>query len=194
MPKAAFHLARYLLGIDPAQTQTTAAERAAIARHAAGKRLGLEIGVFEGVTTGVIASALAPEGTLYGIDPFLGGRIGICWGKPIARREAYRYKPKCQIVFVEDFSHEASARVAGSFDFVFIDGDHSWDGIVQDWADWSARVLPGGIIALHDTSVPKHNPGVADLGSHRYFVEHIQHDERFEHLDHVDSLNVLRRR
>jgi hypothetical protein len=46
---------------------------------------------------------------------------------------------------------------------------------------------------LHDTLVPPYNPGVAKLGSHKYFVEHIQHDARFEMVEQVDSLSILRR-
>jgi predicted O-methyltransferase YrrM len=180
--------------VDAAQTQTTAAERDAITHHASQKMRAVEIGVFEGVTTGTIATALDPNATLYGIDPFITGRIGICWGKPIAKKEAYRSNPKCKIEFVEEFSNVAAEKTDGTFDFVFIDGDHSWDGIVQDWKDWAPRIDPGGIIALHDTVVPKHNPRVADLGSHEYFVQHIQHDDRFELVEQVDSLSILRRR
>jgi predicted O-methyltransferase YrrM len=193
MASAVLHLLKYYARLEPAQNQTTAAERDAIARHARGRRRAVEIGVYEGVSTGVIAGALAADGVLYGIDPFFAGRLGICWGKPIAVREAHRQTPRCRIEFVELTSHAACEQLTGEFDFVFIDGDHSWDGIVQDWQDWSPRVQPGGIIALHDTLVPPHNPRVAQLGSHRYFVQHIQHDERFRIIEQVDSLSVLQR-
>ena len=194
MARAFSHLISYLLGIEKASTQTTLAEREAIARHATGKKRAVEIGVFEGVTTGSIASALDSNATLFGIDPFIAGRTGICWSKGIAKREAFRLKPKCKIQFIEEFSHEANSKIKGTFDFVFVDGDHSMDGIVQDWSDWSPRVDRDGIIALHDTVVPAHNPRVAQLGSHKFFVEHIQHDERFELVEQVDSLSILRRR
>lgn len=190
MAKAFTHLIKYLLGLDQASTQTTQKERDAISRLAKGKKRVVEIGVYEGVTTGVIAKALNNDAILYGIDPFITGRIGICWGKAIAKRQAHKGKPVCKIEFVEKFSHEANKILEGEFDFIFIDGDHSWDGIVQDWDDWSARVDKGGIIALHDTVVPAHNPRVAQLGSHKYFVEHIQHDERFELVEQVDSLSM----
>jgi predicted O-methyltransferase YrrM len=194
MPKVLTHLIKYRFGLDDAQTQTTQNERDCITRHAAGKSRAVEIGVFEGVTTGVIASALPEHAELFGVDPFIAGRAGICWGKSIATKEAYRLKPRCHIRFVEEFSHEASQKIDGTFDLVFIDGDHSLEGIIQDWNDWSARVDANGIIALHDTLVPAHNPNVANLGSHRYFQDHIQHDDRFEIVERVDSLSVLRRK
>jgi predicted O-methyltransferase YrrM len=194
MPQALTHLIKYRLGLDEAQTQTTQYERDCISRYAVGKLRAVEIGVFEGVTTGVIASALPEGAELFGVDPFIAGRAGICWGKSIATKEAYHFKPRCHISFVEEFSHEASLKIDGTFDFVFIDGDHSLQGIIQDWDDWSARVDAGGIIALHDTVVPAHNPNVANLGSHRYFLDHIQHDDRFEIIEQVDSLSILRRK
>ena len=194
MAKALIHLIRYRLGLDRAQTQTTQAERDAVARYAAGKFRAAEIGVFEGVTTGVIAQALSEQAELFAIDPFIAGRIGICWGKPIATRESKRGSPKCKLHFVESFSHEAAQRIVGNFDFVFIDGDHSLDGIKRDWEDWSSRIEPNGIIALHDTVVPPHNPNVASLGSHLYFISHIQLDQRFELVEQIDSLSVLKRK
>jgi predicted O-methyltransferase YrrM len=194
MPKAFFHLLKYCFGIDPASTQTTVAERDCISRHAQGKKRCVEIGVFEGVTTGVIASNLSSEAVLFAVDPFLKGRSGICWGMPIAHREVKRHTPKCTIQFVRAFSHDACRKIPGDFDFIFIDGDHSLDGITQDWSDWSMRVEGGGIIGLHDTLIPPHNPSVANLGSHRYFMSHIKNDTRFEIVDQVDSLSILRRR
>jgi predicted O-methyltransferase YrrM len=194
MGRTVFHLGKYLVGMDSARTQTTQAERNAIARYANGKRRAVEIGVFEGVTTSVIAKSMAPDGILFGIDPFVPGRMGICWAKPIARREVARAKPNCKVEFIEKLSHAACNSIDGTFDFIFIDGDHSWDAIVEDWNDWSERMDADGIIALHDTRVPDHNPRVAEFGSHQYFERHIKHDDRFDVLEQVDSLSIVRRK
>jgi predicted O-methyltransferase YrrM len=35
-------------------------------------------------------------------------------------------------------------------DFVFIDGDHSFDSVMQDIIAWSSKVRAGGIVAVHD--------------------------------------------
>jgi len=37
-----------------------------------------------------------------------------------------------------------------SVDFLFIDGDHTYDGVKADFEMYSGLVRPGGIIALHD--------------------------------------------
>lgn len=37
-----------------------------------------------------------------------------------------------------------------SLDFVYIDGDHGFDYVMQDLIVWSRKVRPGGIVAGHD--------------------------------------------
>jgi len=192
--KTFLHWLKYNLGIDTPHSQTTEAERTALARHAAGRKRLAEIGVYEGLTTAVLARVMAVDGVVYAIDPFFAGRLGICWSKWIARREVRKAGAARKVVFIEKLSFDAATLVEAPLDFVFVDGDHSLDGIRRDWADWSGKVTPGGLIALHDTRAPAHNPRVAELGSCRYFNEHIQHDERFETVEQVDSLSVLRRK
>jgi predicted O-methyltransferase YrrM len=157
----------------------------------------VEIGVYEGASTKLLIAAAAPDAQLHAIDPFLTGRLGICWAKGIARHEiaaGLRKNPKVRVELVERFSQDAAGEIPGPFDFVFIDADHSLDGIARDWNDWSGKVVAGGIVALHDTRVPAHNPAVAELGSFKYFQSTIRIDPRFEVLEQVDSLSVLQRR
>ena len=194
MGKTLKHLIRYFLGLEPADSQTTDAERLALSRHAKGRRRVAEIGVYEGLTSALLLRAMPTDGTLYAIDPFFAGRLGVCWSKFIARRETARVKSPGEIIFVEKLSFDALDDVPGELDFIFVDGDHSPEGIKRDWADWSPRMATGGIIALHDTRVPAHNPRVAALGSYQYFESHIRQDSRFEIIEQVDSLSILRRR
>jgi predicted O-methyltransferase YrrM len=192
--RSLWHFVRCYLGWDEPQTQTTPNEQEALFRHAAGKKRLVEIGVFEGRNTRRLAEAMSPGGELFAIDPFLGGRVGICWGKWIARRELALIQKSRRVRFVEQFSYEAVRSLPGNFDFVFIDGDHSLKGIERDWADWSPRIEPHGCMLLHDSIPPAHNPGVAQLGSCKFFAAEIQRDQRFEIIEQIDSLSVLRRR
>jgi len=53
--------------------------------------------------------------------------------------------------------------LAGShFDFAFIDGDHTYEGVRADWLAWSTLVRPGGVVAFHDTwpNADRQEPGV----------------------------------
>lgn len=64
------HLLAYLAGRAEAETQTSPAEREAIARWATGRRCCVEIGVWHGVTTRRIREVMAADGVLTGVDPF----------------------------------------------------------------------------------------------------------------------------
>ncbi|WP_263792004.1 class I SAM-dependent methyltransferase [Salinibacter sp.] len=192
--QAAIHSLRFLLSLDEANTQTTRKEREAIARYAQGRERAVEIGVYEGVNTRVIAESIRKDGVLYAIDPFFTGALPISWCEIIARHNVRRSDAAEKVQFVKALSWKACEELDGTFDFVFVDGDHSLDGIKRDWTDWSRRVQLGGIIALHDTAIPDHDSSVKELGSYQYFQEEIRSDERFKVVDRVDSLNVLERK
>lgn len=51
-----------------------------------------------------------------------------------------------------DRNIKAKAWMYGPVDFLFIDGDHSYDGTLLDWEWYSPLVRPGGIVAIHDIS------------------------------------------
>jgi predicted O-methyltransferase YrrM len=189
------HYMRYAIGTDQAHTQTTQRERDALARYVTGKGRAVEIGVYEGATTALLARAMktAGGGRLYAIDPFYGGRLRVCWSELIARSEIRRRGVNEIVIFVKATSAEAARQLGGEFDFIFIDGDHSLETITQDWRDWSGRIPNEGIVALHDTRVPDHNPAVRDFGAFHYFESHIRSDPRFSLVEQVDSLSVVRR-
>ena len=191
--RSAQHALRYFLGLDEAATQTTTAERQCLAQYASGKRRIVEIGVFEGVGTRILANCVAPGGRVYGIDPFVKGRFGISWGKMIAQAEIRKSESPAAVELVQAWSWDAAKWLEGTFDMVFIDGDHSLQGIQRDWLDWSPRIVEDGVIALHDTRVPTHNPYIGELGSFKFFELHIRQDPRFVVCEQIDSLSVLRR-
>ncbi|MBD2200793.1 MULTISPECIES: class I SAM-dependent methyltransferase [Calothrix] len=191
--KSISHTIRYFLGLEPAHTQTTHAERECLANFATGKQRLVEIGVYEGVTTRLLANQIDSNATLLAIDPFFPGKLGICWGRFIAKREVHLSANTSSVMFIERFSYDAVSEVEGNLDFIFIDGDHSLEGIKRDWIDWSDKVAQNGIIALHDTRVPNHNPRIAELGSFQFFESHIRHDSRFKLIGQIDSLSVLQR-
>jgi hypothetical protein len=73
-------------------------------------------------------------------------------------------------------------------DFLFIDADHSYDGIQGDWEAWSQYIATNGIVALHDSF------NCNNIGSEIYTREVILNDARFRYLERVDTLTVLQRK
>src|ERR1019366_1975934 len=72
------HFLRCSMGAAAAETQTSFAERAALARNAFARRTVVEIGVWHGVTTSLLKLSMDPACVLYAVDPFPRGRLGIC--------------------------------------------------------------------------------------------------------------------
>ena len=189
------HLILWRLGLARAETQTTEAERECLARHATARCRLVEIGVWHGVTTRRLCAAMARDGVLYAVDPYRKGRLGFSAQRYIAQRELRR--SRCRTVRWIRMTGAAAGRAhaaAGGdpVDFLFIDGDHSYDGLKGDWEAWSDQVAPGGVVALHDSrSTPERS--IDDAGSVQFTREVILRDPRFESVDVVDSLTVVRR-
>jgi predicted O-methyltransferase YrrM len=188
------HYARFVVGLDEPQTQTTMAERELLAAFLPGAKRIVEIGVFEGRTTRMLVECADSDAVIYGIDPFFRGRLGISWGERIARLYNRYHIASGRLRLVTKFSTDVDGDVQTPVDYVFIDGDHSLNGITKDWAYWSERLRPGGIIALHDTLLTPEKPPGYSLGSIEYFRDHISHDTRFELAEQQDSMSVMRKR
>jgi hypothetical protein len=47
-------------------------------------------------------------------------------------------------------------------DFLFIDGDHSYEGVRQDFESYSALVREGGLVGFHDIAAPPGGGPVID--------------------------------
>ena len=78
---------------------------------------------------------------------------------------------KSEVVFVKADSHQTrtlgqvTALVQGSIDFLFIDGDHTYEGVKKDYEMYSPLVRKGGIIAFHDITYD------TDIQVRRLFLE-----------------------
>jgi predicted O-methyltransferase YrrM len=188
--KVLTHYVWWTLGLVAAETQTTSAERHCLARHASGRRRLVEIGVWHGVTTKRLRQVMDPDGVLTAVDPFPSGRLGISLQARIAHREVGTVS-NGTVEWVRTTGTEA-ARGHEPVDFVFIDGDHSEEGLLADWQAWSSLVEPGGIVALHDSCSSRHRR-IDDAGSVKVTNEVILLDKRFQLVETVDTLTVLER-
>jgi hypothetical protein len=184
------------IGLAKPQTQTTEAERACMARHATGKKRLAEIGVYQAVTTCQLRQAMAPDGVLLAVDPFAPGRLGFSYDRMIARGETRRIsngKIRWLRMTGKEAAQDKAVAELGGVDFVFIDGNHSYEGLRDDWEGWSPRVVSGGIVALHDSrSYDGHD--IESAGSVKFTREIITRDPRFQVVETVDSLTVLQRK
>lgn len=192
------HFLFWKFGLTPANTQTTPAEQECLLEHATGKKRLLEIGVWHGINSKKFREVMHEDGTLYANDPFFPGKFGMQWQKYVAHGEIKKCS-RGNVQFLEMISEEASKEIDKHeseeqfLDFVFIDGDHSYEGVKTDWNCWTPRIIPGGIVALHD-SRSHEGRSIDNAGSARFTREVVVNDDRFEIVNEVDSLTVLRRK
>jgi hypothetical protein len=134
-----------------------------------------------------------PAGVLYAVDPFEPGRLGFSLQRVIARREIRRVRGG-KVNWVRLSGARAADQVLrdGPVDLIFIDGDHSYEGLRSDWEAWSAGTAPDALIALHD-SVSSSSRNIEDAGSVRYTRETIAKDPRFRRIRTVETLTFWSR-
>lgn len=183
--RSSLNWVRYQFGLRPAHTETSPAERAALVEFATDKTCLAEIGVHEGVTTRQLTQVMSKSGVYYAIDPYFPGKLGINFHQWIAQREV-NGTAAGRVVWVQK-TGVAAAQDVPPVDFLFIDGDHSYEGLKGDWEAWRSHLLPGAIVALHDTRGGRH-------ACQRYMEEVICHDSEFYPVREVESLTIFERR
>jgi len=141
-------------------------------------RVVLEIGTAEGGTLFLFTRVAKPDATLISVD-LPGGPFG--GGYPKWKIPLYLSFTKCsqKVHLIRRSSHEPQTleEVKGilgaeKVDFLFIDGDHSYEGVRKDFEMYSPLVGKGGIIAFHDIV-----PGPSEnVGGVPKFWNEIKHD------------------
>jgi predicted O-methyltransferase YrrM len=120
----------------------------------------LEIGTWSGGTLFMTCRVADPLATVISVD-LPGGRFGGGYVWP--RRFVYRKfaKSNQSLHLLRKDSHDPNTRdlvrsLLGNrpLDFLFIDGDHSYDGVRADFETYAPLVRSGGIVAFHD--IAKH--------------------------------------
>jgi SAM-dependent methyltransferase len=138
--------------------------------------VGAEIGVAEGAYSAAILAAAEPR-ELHLIDPWshleagsdlLGSSAfltetakarGIAdeptppnaQGDTIFEGVARRFEGDPRVRLHRQYSYKAASGFeAGTFDFVYLDGNHHYEFVRRDLHDWAALLKPGGLLFGHD--------------------------------------------
>jgi len=141
--------------IRPGQIRSEFSQLASIIQQRRPKA-AMEIGTLRGGTLFALCRLADPSATIISLDlprgPFGGG---YAWFQiPLLRRFA---GPEQTLSLIRGNSHEDASkdgvRVAlggKQLDVLFIDGDHTYDGVKRDFEMYSPFVKRGGLIAFHD--------------------------------------------
>ncbi|MGD0352434.1 MAG: class I SAM-dependent methyltransferase [Dehalococcoidia bacterium] len=150
----------------------------------------IEIGTANGGTLFLFCRVAAKDATIISIDlPYgkFGG--GYSWWR-IPLYKTFRLpKQKLHLIRGDSHSWEILARVKNilggkEVDFVFIDGDHSYEGVKTDFEMFSRLVRRGGIIALHDIVI---KPAVTGCEVSRFWDEIKQ--PKYEYSEIISDWN-----
>lgn len=134
----------------------------------------MEIGTAKGGALYLWLQAAHDHATVISID-LPGGEFG--GGYPSCRRPFYQSfkKPRQTLHLLQADSHHPSTLQkvkqqikTQPLDFLFIDGDHTYEGVKQDFEMYSPLVRPGGLIAFHDI-LPR--PDIPDIQVDRFWHE-----------------------
>lgn len=114
--------------------------------------IGAEIGVYFGENSKSYLENLHIK-TLYLVDPYSQGLVGL------ENKDAPEYVLKHakrllgsgdRLRWIRKSSIDAAAEIPNKLDFVYIDGDHTYDGVYKDIELYWPKVKKGGILGGHD--------------------------------------------
>lgn len=150
----------------------------------------VEIGRFRGGSTFLLAAALGPGGALHSYDiETRQGRRGDDLDRQLsAALDRYGLSDRVRLHVADSRSAPTPAE---TIDVLFVDGDHSEEGVRADVEHWAPHVGPGGHLVFHDAVdapdlVPAFDPGPARVAASL--------GDEFERRDGAGSLAHLVRR
>jgi len=151
-----FDFLSYLLLRRRAATSLTAAESRLLVTLARGRRSIVEVGVFQGATSARLAAAMAPSGSLWLVDPYrrhlrLERLLGLSYNEHIARRTLRPWAGRVHLL--RRVSTVAAREIAleRPAELIFVDADHSYEAVRDDFLAWAPHLAPAGVLAFHDS-------------------------------------------
>lgn len=116
-------------------------------------RVIVEIGSYLGASALAMAEALPEDGRVYCIDTWQNDGMSE-GGRDTYAEFCRRTADRGQVIEpVRGWSTEIAPALLARLDridLLFIDGDHSYDGVAADWRTFGPALAPGGVVAFHD--------------------------------------------
>ena len=109
---------------------------------------------------------------------------------PLFRRTLEQAGLEDTVIPIVCYSRVAARSWATPLALVFIDGGHTFETALQDYASWSGHILGGGYLLVHDIFKDPAKGGQAPYDVYKRALA----SELFEELDMTGTLGVLCRR
>jgi predicted O-methyltransferase YrrM len=149
----------------------------------------LEVGSYRGRSTSALALG-ANGAPVYAIEPhesfegIYGGQFG-----PADRRAFFRNLLRAGVVEKVRLVNLSSEVVSKGWErpigLLWLDGDHTVEGVRRDFESWEPYLRPGGVVAFHDATDPDGGPAK--------LIERLTADGAYEQVAAVEQIVALRR-
>lgn len=164
----------------------------------------VEIGVAYGGSALLFMLGKKPQARVYSVDPFVKDSMGNFRAtRELCSRHVTRALKGVGLdegvgrwVLLPDYSYAVVKNWQRAIDLLFIDGDHHYRAVKQDFADWFAFVKKGGLILFHDSCRVNRTPdGVYNRGwpGPSRLVRELQQDSRVTLEEQVHSLSIFKK-
>ena len=154
---------------------------------------GVEIGCLDGFSTAHILACSKLR--LTSIDPFIPDSMASHLVGSRARFDDNIAPWKDRSTLIEDYSWNVAGRWRTALEFLFIDGDHLYPSVLRDLEEWTPHLKTGGILAMHDSRMPRpggapFHPGPSQVAAERVYGR----PDRWEIIGEAFSLTVARKK
>lgn len=127
----------------------------------------VEIGSWQGKSSVVLGKGVAdkPGARVYCIEPFSGEGVSnagtllsqLKQSRGLSLREVFerniaRNGLQHVVQLIPGYSYEVVRGWRGDIHLLFIDGDHAYQAVRQDFLDWTPFLVPGGYVVLDDVA------------------------------------------
>lgn len=112
--------------------------------------VAVEIGSYIGASSLMIAKGLNQKSKLYCIDTWENDAMSEGNWNTLDAFKKNVESVKNKIIILKSDSVKAAENFSEKIDFIFVDGDHSYEGVKADVDSWFNKLKPGGLIIMHD--------------------------------------------
>lgn len=152
-----------------------------------GPKVILEIGTASGGTMFLFSQFAREDATIISIDlPFGKFGAGYLSTKATLMKTFARGQQTIELLSADSHSPETMKRLlqildGRKVDFMFIDGDHTLEGVRQDFAEYKGLVKSGGVIGFHDIAPNAADPTIGVPTFWRENKDAYEHQEFNQH-------------
>jgi len=139
-----------LLGLRPAYAEHSERDERILRRLAAHARAIVEIGSAEGTSALAMRESMPPDGRLWCVDPYVSRIPGLSPRERVAHR-VVRGSANGTVTWLKARGADAGRSWTGPrVELLFVDGDHSFEGVSADWVAWSPHLADDAAVVFDD--------------------------------------------